>query len=105
MFSFYFDTVGVPPSKPILSSVRFDAMRSVASMCPPSPISLLFHCRTLSATYVLLEYLTESAISPLMAAFVESDDPLASRSVLEQRISMLGLLVPSVGRCQGAEFS
>ena len=34
--------------------------------------------RTMLSTMVLLEYLTESSVSPLQAAFVETDDPLAS---------------------------
>ena len=41
-------------------------------------ISATTQLRTLFATVVLMEYLTESAISPLKAAFVESEDPFAS---------------------------
>ena len=61
------------------------------------------------ATMVLMEYLTETSVSPLQARFVESEDPLASSvgySLIENKESTVYLTfsnvpkkkIPNVGR-------
>jgi len=62
----------------------------------PSAVSSLY---PMLATLLLMEYLTETAVSPLQAAFVEVESPLASRvsySFIENRESTLYFIFEGV---------
>ena len=62
----------------------------------PNAVTALYR---LFATMVLMEYLTETSVSPLQARFVESDSPLASvvgYSLIENRESTVYLMFQNV---------
>ena len=66
----------------------------------PNAVTALYR---MFATMVLMEYLTETSVSPLQARFVESDNPLASSvgySLIENKESCVYLMFQNVPRAK-----